>query len=121
MTKMGDRQISRGHAEQFDAIVWANDVARGTWNRARGDTAEGAIFVEEAIERSSRGDGAAGLLWMEKRGGSWRFGAAGADGERADSAQTALCAECHRDAPRDFVFPVGATPPMTKEPPAAPR
>jgi hypothetical protein len=106
MTKVVDRQASRGHALRFDAIVWANDAARGAWEGA-GDMPDGAILVEEAIERTAKGDGPAGILLMEKKEGAWRFAAAGPKGELPDlPAGIAMCAACHADAPRDSVFRV---------------
>ena len=106
MERIVERQLSRGHAEQFDAIVWANEVARAAWEGGS-EMPEGALFVEEAIEASREGDRAAGLWVMEKRGGIWRFTAVGPDREMADEAHVSACAACHKDAPRgDFVFPV---------------
>jgi hypothetical protein len=107
MARVGERQLSRGHAERFDAVVWANDVARAVWDEAVAPMPDGAMIVEEAVERGAKGDRAAGLLVMEKRDGSWRFVAIGADGEVVDDARVARCAACHREAPRDSVFPVG--------------
>jgi hypothetical protein len=113
MVRLDDRQLSRGHAERFDAIVWANDVARAAWDDALAPMPDGAMLVEEAIERAAQGDRPAGLLVMEKRDGSWRFVAVGADGEVVDDARVARCATCHREAPRDSVFPVGPPQPKT--------
>ena len=63
------------------------------------------MLVEEAIERTVKGDRAAGLLVMEKRAGAWRFVVVDADGaRRRDGRAAPACAACHRDAPRDFVF-----------------
>jgi len=104
MTKVADRRLSRGHAERFDAIVWANDVARAAWDGV-GDMPDGSLLVEEAIERTAKGDAAAGVLVMEKKDGAWRFAAAGANGDPLDPAlAVARCATCHVDAPRDSVF-----------------
>ena len=72
---------SRGHAERFDAVVWANDAARAAWDGA-GDMPDGAMLVEEAIERTAKGDARRGLLVMEKEGGAWRFVVVDADGRR---------------------------------------
>jgi hypothetical protein len=110
MVRVGERQLSRGHAERFDAIVWVNDVARAAWDEAIAPMPDGSMLVEEAIERAAHGDRPSGLLVMEKRDGSWRFVAVGADGEVVDDARVARCAACHKDAPRDSVFPVGAPP-----------
>jgi hypothetical protein len=104
MARVGERRLSRGHAERFDAIVWANEAARSGLDAATGALPEGAVLVEEAIERTPQGDQAAGLLVMIKRDGAWRFTAVGPDGEVVDDARGASCAACHRDAPRDFVF-----------------
>jgi hypothetical protein len=107
LARASDRFLSLGHAERFDAVLWANDLARQGPPDA-GDAglefAEGAIFVEEAIDRTGADGGVAGLLSMEKRGGVWRFTALQPGGELVADARTAACATCHRDAPRDFVF-----------------
>lgn len=104
MTKVADRRTSRGHAERFDAIVWANDIARAAWDGAQ-DMPDGAVLVEEAIERTTKGDRAAGVLLMEKKDGAWRFDGAGAGGDALDpTTLAARCAACHVDAPSDSVF-----------------
>jgi hypothetical protein len=104
MAKVADRRPSHGHADRFDAIVWANDAARGAWD-GEGDLPDGALLVEEAIERTARGDVAAGVLLMEKKDGAWRYAAAGANGDAIDPSTTAAkCAACHVDAPHDSVF-----------------
>jgi hypothetical protein len=105
MAKVSERRLSRGHAERFDGIVWANDVALAASNAATGALPDGAAFVEEAIERTPQGDRAAGLLIMTKSEGAWRFAAVGPEGEVVDDTRGAACAACHRDAPRDFVYP----------------
>jgi hypothetical protein len=111
LARVSDRFVSQGHAQRFDAIVWANDGARqgpaeATSGDAGAEYAEGARFVEEAIERTRVDAGTAGLLSMEKRGGAWRFTIVQPDGEVVGDPQTAACATCHHDAPRDGVFRV---------------
>ena len=103
MARVVERAPSQGHAGRFDGIVWANDVGRAVWDGA-GDFADGTMLVEEAVERTSKGDRAAGLLVMQKRAGTWSFAVVGADGVVAKDPQEAVCVACHRDAPRDFVF-----------------
>jgi hypothetical protein len=105
MTRVVARQVSEGHGERFDAIVWANEGARVAWESG-GDMPEGAMLVEEAVQRAAKGDRAAGFFTMEKRDGAWRFVAVGVDGDVADDARTARCASCHAQAPRDDVFRV---------------
>jgi hypothetical protein len=103
MARVVGRQLSRGHAERFDGVVWVNDVGRAAWDGA-GDMPDGAMLVEEAIARVDGGDRPAGLLVMQKSGGAWRFVSVGPGGEVVDDARVAPCAACHRQAPRDFVF-----------------
>ena len=108
MTRVADRQTSRGHAGRFDGVVWANDAAKTAWD-GTGDMPDGAALVEEAIERGAKGDRPAGLLFMEKKDGAWRFAAQGPAGEPPDQPDVgARCAACHVDAPRDSVFRVPA-------------
>lgn len=102
MTKVLGRQLSRGHGERFDAIVWANDAAKGAW-AAGGDMPDGAVLVEEAIARVGNGDCPAGLLLMDKSEGAWHFRAVGPEGSVAEDAR---CEACHTQAPRDRVFRV---------------
>jgi hypothetical protein len=104
MVRLGELRVSRGHGERYGAVVWANDVARATWDAAVAPLPDGSVLVEEATDHAA--DRPAGLFVMEKREGTWQFSAVGADGDVADGARTARCAACHRDAPRDFVFPV---------------
>ncbi len=101
MTKVVALQLSRGHGEKFDAVVWVNDVAKAAWD-AGGAMPDGSVLVEEALERVARG-GAAGLLFMEKTDGAWRVQAVGPDGAVAEEAR---CAGCHEQAARDDVFRV---------------
>jgi hypothetical protein len=106
MARLTGRQVSEGHAERFDAVVWANDAAKGAWD-AGGAMPDGAMLVEEAIERPGRTDRAdkpAGLLVMRKDGGSWSFVVVGPDGDVVDDARVAPCKACHALAPADSVF-----------------
>ena len=106
LARVSDRFLSQGHAERFDAVLWANDAARRPAEVAvdgGSEFAEGAIFVEEAIERTESDAGVAGLLAMEKRNGAWVFSAVQPDGEVVSDPRTGSCATCHREAPRDFV------------------
>ena len=81
-------------------------VQRG--RRAPDRTAAGPSPTARCSSRRRSGAATAarpvGLLVMEKRAESWRFVAVGPDGEVVSDARVAPCAECHRDAPRDFVF-----------------
>jgi hypothetical protein len=103
MARLGERAVSRGHAERFDGVLWANDVAHTGWD-GPGDMSDGALLVEEAIEKTAKGDRAAGLLVMDKRGGTWRFVVVDAGGHVVEWSRVEACVSCHRDAPRDFVF-----------------
>ncbi len=104
LSRISDWFLSEGHGEAFDAVVWANDGARAGADAGEG-FADGAMLVEETLDRGSLDGGAPlGLLVMEKRAETWRFAAVGPDGEVASSAAVAACAQCHRDAPDDFVF-----------------
>jgi len=103
MARVGERGVSRGHAERFDGVVWANDAARAGWD-GPGDMPDGAMLVEEAIEKTPKGDRAAGLLVMEKRGEAWRFVVVDAGGHVVAWSREEACVACHHDAPRDFVF-----------------
>ena len=123
MTKVGERFLSRGHAEHFDAVIWANDAALSTRDAgavmpeggmplADGATLlservmalpDGAILLEELIAQRAGADRPAGLFVMEKRAGQWRFVVVGTRGEVVSDARVAPCAECHRGA-KDSVF-----------------
>jgi hypothetical protein len=116
MTRVVGRQLSRGHGEAFDGAVWANEAANGAW-ATRDEMPDGAALVEELTEKvPGKGDRAAGLLFMEKKDGAWRFLAIGADGRAAEDSR---CAACHSQAPRDDVFRIdqpasaASTAPMT--------
>jgi hypothetical protein len=109
MARVVDRQLSRGHGEKYDAVVWVDATARAGWD-AGGDLADGATLVEELSQRADGAGKPAGLLLMEKRAGAWSFTAIGPDGEVADDAKTAACKTCHDAAPRDDVFRVAVAP-----------
>ena len=109
MTRVSERSVSHGHADRFDGVVWANDAARAAWEPT-GDMPDGAVLVEEAIERTPKGDRPAGLLVMEKHGTTWRFLLVDDHNRVVDGAREAACVSCHTDAPRDYVFRVESTP-----------
>lgn len=102
MAKLSQRQLSAGHAQRFDGVVWGSESAKAAWD-ARAPMPEGAVLVEEAIEGARTGDRPMGLLFMEKKGGAWRFLAIGPEGATASDAR---CQACHAEAPRDGVFRV---------------
>jgi hypothetical protein len=111
MTRMTEHFASKGHGELFEAVVWANDLARPAIEDSD-DARDGAVFVEELL--GDAGPDASGLLVMEKHDGAWRSIAVGADGDVAGEDRLAACTACHREAPRDFVFPLPARlPPQT--------
>jgi hypothetical protein len=104
LSRVSDRFVSGGHGDGFDAVVWSNEAARSGVDAA-GGFADGAMLVEELLGRGAADGGSGeGLLVMEKRVEGWRFVAVGPDGEVVADARVGACAECHRDAPRDFVF-----------------
>ena len=106
MARLTDRQVSEGHAERFDAVVWANEGAKGAWEAGTA-MPDGAMLVEEAIERPGRTDRAdkpAGLFVMKKGGGSWSFVVVGPAGDVVDDARVSPCKACHALAPVDYVF-----------------
>ena len=103
MRRAGERFMSHGHGDRFDALLWLNDAANSAWG---GDGAfpEESGFVEEAIAHGASGDRPEGLLIMVKHGASWTFAALAPNGDAASAPQVATCPDCHREAPRDFVF-----------------
>ena len=105
LARIGDRFLSGGHAESFDAVVWANEAARAA-TTAGADYPEGAMLVEEAIGHDASDAGALGLLVMEKRGQGWRFASVDPDGGVVSDERVSACATCHKEAPRDYVFAV---------------
>jgi hypothetical protein len=107
MTRVSERSVSHGHADRFDGVVWTNEAARAGWN-GPGEMADGAMLVEEAVEKTVKGDRPAGLLVMEKRAGTWRFVVVDAAGHVVEWSRAEACVGCHRDAPRDFVFHLDA-------------
>ena len=102
MTAVSDRFLSEGHGEHFDVTVWANTAARDRLD-AGAPYPDGATLAERATTRDVRGERPAGWLVMDKKGGTWRFAAAGSSGEVATDAGIEACAACHRDAD-DGVF-----------------
>jgi hypothetical protein len=104
LTRVSERFLSRGHGQRFDAIAWATADASSHLDDP-GQIPDGAMLVEEAIERQREGDRAAGLLVMIRRSGAWRFIAVAPDGRVVD-ANAATCKSCHDEAP-ESVFPLG--------------
>lgn len=102
LSPLSERFVSQGHAEQFDALVWGDPS--GMASDAGGTFSDGTMFVEETFVSGQSDGGPQGLLMMEKSAGSWRFGAVGSDGTIVNDSRLLTCNECHREAPRDFVF-----------------
>jgi hypothetical protein len=126
MKLVADRFLSRGHAERFDALVWANDVAEKSWSTPSA-MAVGALLIEETIARDGGTDRPGGLLVMEKAdlgsagaggGGGWRYVVVAPSGEVTSGARLAACETCHREA-KGSVFPLAreAPAPAAKETP----
>jgi hypothetical protein len=106
MARVSERFVSHGHGDAFDAVVWANEPGRAALDSAT-DAPDGAVFVEDALRAVPGGEVQAGRLGMERRGGEWRFFAVEPDADAsAVTPPASACASCHRDAPRDFVFPL---------------
>ena len=103
MTRVGERFVSHGHADQFEALLWINDAASGAWG-GDGEFADGSAFVEEAVSHGPSGDRPGGLLVMVKHESAWTFAAFAPNGDAAAAAFVTSCPDCHREAPRDFVF-----------------
>jgi hypothetical protein len=97
MTQVGGRFLSQGHAQRFDAVVWANAAAGKPWD-SPGEMPVGAMLVEEAIMREAGSDRPGGLLVMEKREAGWRFVVVTAEGEVQSGARLVLCETCHHEA-----------------------
>jgi hypothetical protein len=114
MTRVGERGLSRGHAERFDGVVWANEAARAGWDGS-GNMPDGAMLIEEAIERTPKGDRAAGLLVMDKHAEGWRFVVVDAGGHVVKWSRVEACTACHKDAPRDFVFRLESAAPAASQ------
>jgi hypothetical protein len=100
MTQVGGRFLSRGHAQRFDAVVWANAAADKSWD-SLGEMPVGAMLIEEAIVREGGSDRPGGLLVMERREAGWRFVVVTAEGEVQSGARLTLCETCHREASGD--------------------
>ncbi|HEU5480557.1 MAG TPA: hypothetical protein VFU90_12015 [Candidatus Tumulicola sp.] len=103
MNRLSDRFLSRGHAERFDAVIWGNAQVAPDASAAQ-DFPEGAVLVEEAVVRDTRGDRPFGLLVMTKEKDSFRFDAVDPDGRVAPPDRVAACVTCHQEAAH-FVFP----------------
>jgi hypothetical protein len=117
MKLVADRFLSRGHAERFDALVWANDAAEKSWGTPSA-MAVGALLVEETITRDGGTDRPGGLLVMEKADAGWRYLVVAASGEVTSGGRLAACETCHREA-KGSVFPLAreAPAPAAKETP----
>ncbi|MEI7894095.1 MAG: cytochrome P460 family protein [Myxococcales bacterium] len=110
-TRLGPRRFSsRGHLyERFVADVYASAGVREALREHR-PFAPGAVLIKEQFDRVS-GQGA-GILVMEKRAGfdpergDWRYVVVGGGGGVVQEGKLAVCAGCHKDAPRDYVFPI---------------
>jgi hypothetical protein len=103
MTRLTDRFLSHGHADRFDATIWASEVVAADGG-AEGDFADGTVFVEEGVVRDTRGDRSAGLLVMTKENGTFRFDAVDPEGRTASRERVATCVICHGEA-QGLVFP----------------
>lgn len=106
MKRVGERFESKGHAAgRWDAELYANGIAESGWS-TDSPFPEGAEFAMEHIER--QGDKSSGPVMTMKKGssGAWVFGVINARGESLNGRALESCTACHKDAPRDSVFPI---------------
>lgn len=106
MKRVGDRFDSKGHAAgRWDGDLYANPLAEQGWS-SDAPFAPGAEFAMDHTER--QGDKSAGPAMTMKKGddGAWQFGVITARGETLRGRSLESCTACHKDAPRDFVFPI---------------
>ena len=94
---------------ELEAVIHANDGAAGYGKRGRGPMAEGALLVESlSTERGA----VPHLHYVMRRrapgyfpaGGDWEFAVVNADGRVEAEGRLRLCARCHAEAQRDFLF-----------------
>jgi len=93
----------------LEAVIHANGGAAGYGKRGRAPITEGALLVESL---SSERGGLPHLHYVMRRrapgyfaaGGDWEYAVVGPDGLVEAQGRLGLCARCHAEAQRDFLF-----------------
>jgi hypothetical protein len=110
-------KLRSGHpVGNLAATVKVDAKASGYGQRGRGAFPPGALVVEAL---GPDPDGEPTLFYvMEKRdpgffplGGDWQYSVVTAAGKLEADGKLALCARCHAEAPRDYLFEYGAARP----------
>ncbi len=105
-----DAFLASGHAGgRFIAVVYVTPDAKDAFVTSK-DLATGTQIVMATVDRTTHKAGP--TFFMEKGApgdagaAAWRFGIV--ESPAAKEPQVALCARCHAEAPRDFVFALPA-------------
>ncbi len=107
------RVLSVGHASgRWDIDVWCNELGCDALQNGVPAT-EGAMFAVEHTERAATPIPGP-TYFMEKRAagyapthGDFRYVVVGARGGLVFDGPGTMCADCHDEAPRERLFPVG--------------
>ena len=117
-------RLRSGHpVGSFAGVVKVDAKASGYGQRGRGPFPPGALVVEAL---GPDPDGAPTLFYvMEKQepgffplGGDWQYSVVTVAGKLEAHGKLELCARCHAEAPRDYVFEYGASRTEAHKPPA---
>lgn len=110
----GARFKSRGHSyERYMADVYVPAGQLDVFRTGEGNFVVGSVIVMDQYERYQGGVRHAGIFIMQKQApgydaahGDWRYTVVGRGGAVLEDGPLAACRGCHRDAARDYVFPV---------------
>lgn len=115
-------KLRSGHpVGNLAGVVKVDDKASGYGQRGRGAFPPGALVVEAL---GPDPDTEPTLFYvMEKResgffplGGDWQYSVVGVTGKLEADGKLELCARCHAEAPRDYLFEYGAARPQPAKP-----
>jgi hypothetical protein len=114
LTKMNRaRFVSKGHAAgRWEVDVYANEAGAKALRDPRTEVPEGAVFVEEHVERAPESHQGP-LMMLEKMSAGfdaahhdWRYVVLGANGDLEGDGSLDGCTRCHDSAPHDHLFVV---------------
>jgi len=104
LKRIGDRFVSNGHAAgRWDAEMFANAGAENAWGGDEPFPVGSELLLSHVERQGDKSDGP--VMAMRKGEGGWAFTVMNSRGEAITGRGLSACEACHRDAPRDHVFP----------------
>lgn len=105
LKKVGERFVSNGHAAgRWEAELFANGLAESVWSGDESFPVGSELLLSHTERQGDKSDGP--VMAMKKGESGWSFSVMNSRGEPITGRGLNACDACHKDAPRDHVFPM---------------